>query len=129
MVDRVAQMAAVEQFFDGPPDLDRLSLLRDDCEWWNGIGTFPSAPRRTVFRGKQEIGDVVLGRAPASARRPPSGRAGGQAGGRPGARVVDRYDVSTKQFHDVITIADGPYVFRQHRYTATTIGGRPYENH
>ena len=42
--DRDAQVAVVEQFFEGPPDLDRLSLLHDDCEWWNGIGRFPSAP-------------------------------------------------------------------------------------
>ena len=119
MGNQEAQIAVVQQFFEGPPDLDRLSLLHDDCEWWNGIGTFPSAPGQTVFRGKQEIGDVVLGRAPAP--RAPSGQKVG--------RKVDRYDLSTKQFHDVTTIADGPYVFRQHRYTATTVGGRPYENH
>src|SRR5262245_51642197 len=69
MADRETQVAVVEQFFEGPADLDRLSLLHDDCEWWNGIGKFPGAPGQTVFRGKQEIGDVVLGRMPAP--RPP----------------------------------------------------------
>ena len=100
----------VKQFFDGPRDLDRLSLLSDDCEWFNGIGKFPAAPGQTVFRGKDEIGRVILGRAPSPT--PVTGR------------KVDRYDLTTARFHDVETIADGPYVFRQHGYTATTVGGR-----
>jgi nitroreductase len=56
----------------------------------------------------------VLGRAPA----PPQ----------PNGRRVDRYDLRTISFDDVRTIADGPYVFRQHTYRATTMRGRPYEN-
>ena len=64
--------------------------------------------------GKDEIGRVVLGRAPSPT--PLSGR------------KVDRYDLTTARFHDVHTIADGPYVFRQHGYTATTLGGRDYAN-
>ena len=43
-------------------------------------------------------------------------------------RKVDRYDLTTARFHDVHTVADGPYVFRQHGYTATTLGGRDYAN-
>ena len=31
-MDRETQIAVVEQFFEGPPDLDRLSLLHDDCD-------------------------------------------------------------------------------------------------
>jgi nitroreductase len=112
--DRARNLEVVEQFFSGPRDLDRLSLLSDDCEWFNGIGKFPAAPGQTVFSGKDEIGRVVLGRAPSP--RPPSGRA------------VDRYDLTTARFHDVESIADGPYVFRQHGYTATTVGGRDYSN-
>ena len=112
--DRTHHLEVVEQFFSGPRDLDRLSLLSDDCEWFNGIGKFPAAPGQTVFRGKDEIGRVILGRAPSPL--PLSGR------------KVDRYDLTTARFHDVETIADGPYVFRQHGYTATTVGGRDYAN-
>ena len=108
--DRQRNLEVVEQFFSGPRDLDRLSLMSDDCEWFNGIGKFPAAPGQTTFVGKDEIGRR---RARARRRRPPplSGR------------KVDRYDLTTARFHDVHTIADGPYVFRQHGYTATTIGG------
>jgi nitroreductase len=112
--DRQRNLEVVERFFSGPRDLDRLSLLSDDCEWFNGIGKFPAAPGQTVFTGKDEIGRVVLGRAPSPP--PPSGRR------------VDRYDLTTARFHDVEAIADGPYVFRQHGYTATTVGGRDYSN-
>jgi len=115
MATRDEHLAAVGQFFEGSPDLDRLSLLADDCEWWNGLGRFPAAPGQTVFRGTQEVGDIVLGRA--GGPRTVHGRR------------VDRYDLATKQFHDVVTIADGPYVFRHHRYTARTVAGRDYDNH
>jgi nitroreductase/ketosteroid isomerase-like protein len=112
--DRARNLEVVERFFSGPRDLDRLSLMSDDCEWFNGIGKFPAAPGQTIFRGKDEIGRVILGRAPSPP--PPSGR------------TIDRYDLATAQFHDVETIAEGPYVFRQHGYTATTLGGRDYSN-
>src|SRR4051794_34704341 len=65
-------LEVVEQFFSGPRDLDRLSLMSDDCEWFNGIGKFPAAPGQTTFVGKDEIGRVVLGRAPSPTPR--SGR-------------------------------------------------------
>jgi nitroreductase/ketosteroid isomerase-like protein len=112
--DRDRNLAVVEQFFTGPRELDRLSLMSPDCEWWNGMGRFPGAPGQTVFRGHDEIGRLVLGRAPA----PPQ----------PNGRRVDRYDLSTISFADVEVIADGDYVFRQHTYRATTMKGRPYEN-
>lgn len=112
--ERERNLATVEQFFVGGRDVDRLSFMTDDCEWWNGLGKFPAVPGRTRFVGKDEIGSYILGRAPS----PPQ----------PNGRRVDRYDLSTISFDDVHTIADGRYVFRQHLYRATTHGGRPYEN-
>lgn len=112
--DRERNIAVVESFFTAGREVDRLSFLADDCEWWNGLGKFPAAPGKTVFTGHGEIGAYILGRAPS----PPQ----------PNGRRVDRYDLSTISFHDVLTIADGPFVFRQHVYRATTNGGRPYEN-
>lgn len=114
MPTRDQMLAVVDDFFDGPATLDRLSLMSDDVEWWNGMGRFPVAPGQTVFRGKEEIGNVLLGRAPSP--RQPNGRA------------IDRYDLTTKSFADVRTISDGNHVFRQHTYRATTMRGRPYEN-
>jgi nitroreductase/ketosteroid isomerase-like protein len=114
MPTREQMLDVVDQFFDGPATLDRLSLMSDDVEWWNGIGKFPAAPGQTVFRGKDEIGRIVLGRAPS----PPQ----------PNGRPVDRYDLSTRSFDDVRTIVDGNHVFRQHTYRTTTMRGRPYEN-
>src|SRR5690606_15088329 len=96
---REAMLAVVDQMFVGPAELDRLSLMSDDVEWWNGIGKFPAAPGQTVFRGKDEVGRVVLGRAPS----PPQ----------PNGRPIDRYDLSTREFADVRTIVDGNHVFRQ----------------
>ena len=62
--DREHNLEVVEQFFSGPRDLDRLSLMSEKAEWFNGIGKFPAAPGQTTFVGKDEIGRVVLGRAP-----------------------------------------------------------------
>ena len=106
--------STVEQFFVAGREVDRLTFMTDDVEWWNGLGKFPSAPGQTIFRGKDEIAARILGRSPS----PPQ----------PNGRPVDRYDLSTISFDDVVTISDGPYVFRQHLYKATTMGGRPYEN-
>ncbi len=69
MADRDHQLDVVERFFTGPRELDRLTLLAENCEWWNGIGTFPTAAGQTVFRGRQEIGDVILARARPSSPR------------------------------------------------------------
>lgn len=114
-MDRQQQLRdAVGAFFEGPRDLDRLTLMSDDVEWWNGLGKFPAAPGKTVFVGKDEIGRLVLGRAPSP--RQPNGRR------------VDRYDLATMKCEDVRVISEGDFVFRQHNYSATTMGGRAYEN-
>jgi nitroreductase len=110
-----ARETAVQQFFEGPRELDRLSLLAPDCEWWNGLGRLPGAEGQTTFTGRDEIGRVLLARGGVKALST--------------GETVDRYDLATSRCHDVLTISDGPYVFRQHRYTATTVGGRAYENH
>ena len=113
--DRQRNLEVVERFFSGPRDLDRLSLMSDDCEWFNGIGKFPAAPGQTMFMGKDEIGRVVLGRAPSPP--PPSGR------------TVDRYDLTTARFHDVA--ARSPTARTSSASTTTPrrpIGGRDYAN-
>jgi nitroreductase/ketosteroid isomerase-like protein len=101
-------------FFEGDRSLDRASLLTEECVWWNGMGRLPGAEGTTEFVGRDQIAEFLLGR-------------GGHVRLSTG-ETVDRYDLTTSTFADVITIADGDYVFRQHTYRATTVGGRPYEN-
>lgn len=111
---RTDPVETVRLFFEGDRSLDRLSLLADDCVWWNGMGRLPGAEGTTEFRGRDAIGEFLLAR-------------GGHTTLSSGERV-DRYDLSTARFDDVITIRDGDYVFRQHTYRAKTVGGRDYEN-
>ncbi len=111
---RERNLEAVGLFFEGPRELDRLSLMAPECEWWNGLGRLPGGEGQTVFRGTEEIGRVILNRG--GAKRLASGH------------TVDRYDLTTTRMTDVVAIADGDHVFRQHRYTASTVGGHDYAN-
>jgi nitroreductase len=104
----------VRLFFEGDRSVDRLDLLAEGCVWWNGLGRIPGAEGTTEFAGRHAIGEFLLAR-------------GGHSRLTTGERV-DRYDLATARFDDVVTIADGDYVFRQHTYRATTVGGRDYEN-
>lgn len=112
--DEARNRDAVATFFEGDRSIDRLSLLASDCRWWNGLGRLPGAEGRTEFVGHGEIGEILLGR--------------GGHGRLSTGETVDRYDLSTISFDDVVTIADSDYVFRQHTYRAKTVGGRDYEN-
>ena len=40
----------------------------------------------------------------------------------------DKYDMSTAETTDVITLADGDYVVRQQNFSARTVNGREYRN-
>lgn len=111
---RSRNLEAARLLFEGDRSLDRLSLLAEDCVWWNGLGRLPGAEGTTEFAGHDEIGEYILGR-------------GGHARLSTG-ETVDRYDLATATFDDVVTIADGDFVFRQHTYRAKTLGGRDYEN-
>ena len=99
----------VRLFFEGDRSVDRLSLLSETCVWWNGLGRLPGAEGRTEFAGRDEIGEFLLARG--GHHRLSTGE------------VVDRYDLTTARFTDVVTISDGDFVFRQHTYTAKTMGG------
>ena len=52
---REHNLEVVEQFFSGPRELDRLSLMSDDCEWFNGIGKFP-APAELLATARSLVG-------------------------------------------------------------------------
>jgi len=46
--DRTHHLDVVDQFFTGSRDLDRLSLMSDGCEWFNGIT--PREPAASFLR-------------------------------------------------------------------------------
>ena len=51
------------------------------------------------------------------------------ASGRPHPGTgVDSYDLATNRFSDVVVLADGDFVVRQHTQHSTTLGGQPYRN-
>jgi nitroreductase len=109
-----AAEALVLEFFEGPPTVDRLEMLAPDCIWWNGLGRIPGAERVTEFVGRRAIGEFLLG--------------GGGHTQLSTGETVDRYDLSTARFADVVTLARDELVFRQHTFRARTVGGQSYEN-
>lgn len=104
-------VATVNTMFEAGPELDRSTLFAEDAVWWNGLPLLPGAPGQTEHRGIEAI-RAILG----SSGRPHPGTG------------IDSYDLSTNRFSDVVVLADGNWVVRQHTQTSTTLGGRPYRN-
>jgi ketosteroid isomerase-like protein len=103
-------LATVEQFFTAR-DLDRTTLFADDGVWWNGLPMIPGAEGQTEHRGIDAIRKIL-----------PSQRSGPLPPGR------DSYVLSTNRFTDVVVLADGDHVVRQHTQHSETTLGRQYVN-
>lgn len=101
----------VTNFFEGGRDFDRLSLWTEDATWWNGLPMLPHNPGETEHKGLKAIGGIL----------------GGSGRPHPGTGI-DSYDLATNKFTDVVVLADGDYVVRQHTQHSTTLGGKPYRN-
>ena len=97
--------------FEAGRDLDRATLFADDAVWWNGLPLLPGMVGETEHKGIAEITKILRG----------SGQKHGNSG-------IDSYDLATNRFTDVLVLADGDYVMRQHTQHSTTLGGRPYRN-
>ena len=106
------QLDVVDNFFAPRPGFDHLAAIADDCVWWNPLPHIPGAEGITEHRGKDAVANILAG-----------------AGADHSARGIDAYDLSTASYHDVLTLCDGRFVLRQHRYRAKTRSGRDYENH
>ena len=102
---------AVTRFFEGGREVDRLGMFRDDAVWWNGLPLLPGNVGETEHRGKEAIGRIL----------------GGSGQPHPGTGI-DSYDLSTSRNTDVVTLADGDFVVRQHTMHAKTLGGKDYRN-
>jgi hypothetical protein len=107
----VRNIAAVAAMFEAGRDFDRATLFADDAVWWNGLPLLPNEPGVTEHKGIDAIRGILRG----------SGRP------HPGTGI-DSYDLATNRFTDVVVLADGDWVVRQHTQHSTTLGGQPYRN-
>ena len=104
-------VAQVEKLFSPPEGFDPASLFRDDAVWWNGLPYIASNPGETEHRGIEAIRSILYG-----------------AGAKQSKRGVDSYDLTTTRYDDVLVMADGDFVLRQHTMHAKTHGGQDYTN-
>jgi ketosteroid isomerase-like protein len=102
---------AVNAMFGAGRELDRSTLFADDAVWWNGLPLLPGNVGETEHRGIEAIRRIL----------------GGSGKPHPGTGI-DSYDLATNRFTDVVVLADGDYVVRQHTQHSTTLGGKPYRN-
>jgi ketosteroid isomerase-like protein len=109
--DEQRNIDTVNAMFGAGRELDRATLFADDAIWWNGLPLLPGNVGETEHKGIDAIRNILRG----------SGSA------HPGTGI-DSYDLATNRFDDVVVLADGDFVVRQHTQTSTTLGGKPYRN-
>jgi len=101
----------VNAIFEAGPEFDRLQAFRDDAVWWNGLPKLPGAEGVTEHRGHEAIARILYGSG-----QPHPGKG------------IDSYDLASNRFTDVLVLADGDYVMRQHTQHSKTLAGRDYRN-
>ncbi|MEE3331301.1 MAG: nuclear transport factor 2 family protein [Myxococcota bacterium] len=104
-------VAQVEKLFSPPEGFDPASLFREDAIWWNGLPYIAGNEGETEHKGIEAIRAILYG-----------------AGADQASRGVDSYDLTTTRYEDVLTLADGDYVLRQHTMHAKTHSGQDYTN-
>jgi len=102
---------AVDRLFSPAPGFDPSTLFRDDATWWNGLPYIAGNPGATEHAGIEAIRGILYG-----------------AGADHSSRGVDAYDLTTTRYEDVVVMADGDFVLRQHTMHAKTHAGRSYTN-
>lgn len=101
----------VNAIFEAGPEFNRLDAFAEDAVWWNGLPKLPGLEGQTEHKGKKAIGRIL----------------GGSGQPHPGTGI-DSYDLATNRFTDLLVLADGDYVIRQHTQHSKTLGGRDYKN-
>ena len=104
-------LEAVERLFAPPPGFDVTALFAADAVWWNGLPRLRGLEGSCEHRGIEAI-RRILGSAGTDMRR----------------LGIDAYDLTTVRNEDVLVLADGDYVVRQHTMYAKTRAGRDYSN-
>ena len=107
-------IAAIERLFDTSNDEDKSLLFSEDAVWWNGL-PYVGGRGETEHKGRASIHAILTG----ATSGPDDART--NAG-------VDAYDVSTIRNEDIVVLADGDYVVRQHTMRAKTHRGQDYVN-
>ena len=87
------------------------AIFADDAVWWNGLPKLPGLEGETEHKGIEKIKTILYG-----------------AGEDKSSKGVDSYDLSTIKLTDVVILADGDYVMRQHTQYSKTLGGQDYTN-
>lgn len=105
-------LAQVAELFDVDGKPDKWNLFAEDAVWWNGLPYVGGPNGETEHKGRDAIKGILTG----------AGTPRGTSSG------VDAYDLSTVRNEDVIVLADGDYVVRQHTMRAKTHGGQDYTN-
>jgi ketosteroid isomerase-like protein len=101
----------VNSMFEAGPELDRATLFAEDAVWWNGLPLIPGNVGETEHRGIEAITRILRG-----------------SGQKHGGTGIDSYDLTTVRNSDVVVLADGDFVVRQHTMEAKTLGGNDYRN-
>jgi ketosteroid isomerase-like protein len=108
-------IAVTERLFDTTNPEDKALLFSEDAVWWNGLPFIGTNPGETEHKGRDAIRAILTG-----ATSGPSEKKRNTG--------TDAYDVSTIRNEDVVLLADGDFVVRQHTMRAKTHGGRDYTN-
>jgi len=98
------------RMFSPPPGFDVSSLFADDAVWWNGHPKLRG-------EGSCEHAGIAAIRGILTSAGTDMSRLG-----------IDAYDLTTVRNEQVLVIADGDYVVRQHNMVAKTHAGRDYSN-
>lgn len=106
----IMNIASANSLFDGSCG-DPASLFSSDAIWWNGLPRLPGLEGKTEHKGIETIKKILYG---AGENNPESG--------------TDSYDLSTNVFTDLLVLADGEYVMRQHTQHSKTHSGKDYKN-
>lgn len=87
------------------------AIFADDSAWWNGLPKIPGLEGKTEHIGIEKIKSILYG-----------------AGTDKSDQGVDSYDLTTINFTDIVILADGDYLVRQHTQLSKTHGGKDYKN-
>lgn len=110
--DEKRNMEQVDKLFDVSGLSDKSTLFADDAVWWNGLPFIGGRTGQTEHKGIEAIRGILTGAGSAK-----SGDSG-----------IDAYDLSTVRNEDVVVLADGEFVVRQHTMRAKTHRGQDYTN-
>ena len=104
-------LESVNRLFAPPPGFDVSTLFADDAVWWNGLPRLRGLEGSCEHKGIEAIRRILTS----------SGTDLRSVG-------IDAYDLSTVRNEEVLLLADGDYVVRQHNMFAKTRAGRDYSN-